>query len=112
MDPSHKPPNLFSDDSDSDEGYVPRKLDKGKRKAEGVSHADSALTGTETGDSDSMPSPPLMSIGTRPITDGVATVGSDGAESLYHSFDEENDQVCSFNYTVQLRIRSWFDRWI
>ena len=63
-------------------------------------------------DSDSTPSPPLMSIDTRPITDGVATVGSDDAESLYHSVDEENDQVCSFNYTVQLGIRSWFDRWI
>jgi hypothetical protein len=47
MDPSHKPPKLFSDDSDSDEGYVPSKLDKGKRKAEGVSRADCAVTKTE-----------------------------------------------------------------
>ena len=50
MDPSYKPPKLFSDDSDSDEGYVPSKLDKGKRKAEGVSRADCVVAAeTETG---------------------------------------------------------------
>lgn len=32
----YKPPNLFSDDN----AYVPRKLDKGKQKAEGVSRAN------------------------------------------------------------------------
>ena len=53
-------------------------------------------------DSDSTPSP-LMSIDVHPITDGVATVGSDGGESLYHSVDEENDQVCSFNFTVHIK---------
>jgi hypothetical protein len=50
MDPFHKPPgDLFKDDSDSDEGHVPSKLDKGKRKAEGVSRPDCVVTATETG---------------------------------------------------------------
>ena len=52
MHPFDKPPglsNLFNYDSDSDEGYVPSKLDKGKRKAEGVSRADRIVTETETG---------------------------------------------------------------
>jgi hypothetical protein len=58
----------------------------------------------------------MMSIDARPITDGVATVGSDGDESLYQSINEENspdDQVCSFNFTqLGYRIRSWVGRWI
>jgi hypothetical protein len=157
MDPFHKPPgDLFKDDSDPDEGYVPSMLDKGKRKAEGVSRADCVVTGTDTGglleplereevvsryrksyhvhsqvqdvsssdsgtdsmfgsDSDSTPSP-VMSIDAPPITDGVATVGSDGDESLYQSISEENppdDQVCSFNFTqLGYQIRSWVGRWI
>jgi len=52
-------------------------------------------------------SSPLISLGARPITDGVATAGSDDNESLYLSIDEENapaDEVCSF-YSTQLEYR-------
>ncbi|KAF8126708.1 hypothetical protein EV363DRAFT_559802 [Boletus edulis] len=34
MDPPHRPPNLFNDDSDSSQVYVPSNVDKGKRKSE------------------------------------------------------------------------------
>ena len=44
MNPSHKPPNFLSDDSHSDGGYVPSKLVKGKRKAEGKPRAVSSPT--------------------------------------------------------------------
>ena len=52
MNPSRKYPNLFNDDSDidSDDGYAPSRLRKGKRKAEGVSRVESStLTETDTG---------------------------------------------------------------
>ena len=65
-----------------------------------VSSSDSDTDSVFGSDSDSTPSPPLMSIEAR--FDGVATVDSDGAESLYQSVNEENspnDQVCSFNST-------------
>ncbi|KAF8545717.1 hypothetical protein OG21DRAFT_1491997 [Imleria badia] len=41
-------------------------------------------------DSDSTPSPSLMSIDPHPIMDGDIIGGSDSGESLYESFDEEN----------------------
>lgn len=50
-------------------------------------------------DSQSTPSPPLISIEARPTTDNAI---SDSDESLYQSVDEEilsNDQVCSLNST-------------
>ncbi|KAH0827345.1 hypothetical protein J3R83DRAFT_3979 [Lanmaoa asiatica] len=107
MDPSHKPPNLFGNDTDSDDGYVPSTLDKGKRKAEEPSERDESVShyrnsyhvrprrqdvfssdsDTEFGsDTASTPSPSI-NIEVRPITDGVT---SDGGESLYQSVDEEN----------------------
>ena len=50
--------------------------------------------------SDLTPPHTSKSVDARPISDGVATGGSDGDESLYQSLDEENspdDQVCSFD---------------
>ena len=69
-------------------------------QAQDVSSSDSDTDSVFESDSDSTPSPPLISIDAR--SDGVATVDSDGAESLYQSVNEENspnDQVCSFNST-------------
>lgn len=40
MDPSYKPPSLFGANAVSDDDYVPSKLDKGKRKAEGMCRAN------------------------------------------------------------------------
>lgn len=41
MDPPYRPPNIFNEDGDQ---YVPGKVDKGKRKAEGLYRANRALT--------------------------------------------------------------------
>jgi hypothetical protein len=133
MDVFHKPPNLFNDDSDSDEGYVPLLEPLEREEVVPVSRyrnfchvhpqvqdLSSSDSDTDTdfalgpgSDSDSTPSPPLISIDAR-VTDGVATVGSDGNEILYPSVDEQNspdDQVCSFNSTqLGYRIRPWIDR--
>lgn len=125
MDPSHNPPNLFSDDSDSDEGYVPlldplereevdpvfryRNFYRVHPQVQDLTSSDSDTDFVFGSNSDSTPSRPLISIDAH-ITDGVVTVGSDGDESLYHSVDEGNSpgaQVCSFNSTrLGYRIRS------
>ncbi|KAF8452915.1 hypothetical protein L210DRAFT_949498 [Boletus edulis BED1] len=107
MDPPYRPPNLFNDDSDSSEVYVPSTVDKGKRKAEEPLdrdevdpryrtsyHVHSQVQDNSSSDSDSdsdfgsdlTPSPPSISVDAR----GVIAVESDGDESLYQSADEEN----------------------
>ncbi|KAF8428935.1 hypothetical protein L210DRAFT_3623712 [Boletus edulis BED1] len=107
MDPSYRPPNLFSSNSNSSKVHVPSTVDKGKRKAEEPLDGDevdsrystsyrvySEAQDDSSSDSDTvsgfgpglMPSPPSISIGAR----GVNTADSDGDESLYQSVDEEN----------------------
>jgi len=66
-----------------------------------VSSSDTDMD-TELGSNCDLISSPLISPDARPVTNGVATVGSDDNESLYQSIDEENapgDQVCSFSLT-------------
>lgn len=46
MAPPYEPPNRFNDDNAHD---VPSKLDKGKRKAEGMSRANKAVAEIDTG---------------------------------------------------------------
>ncbi|KAF8452926.1 hypothetical protein L210DRAFT_3499752 [Boletus edulis BED1] len=93
MDPPYRPPNFFSDDSDSSEIYVPSTVDKGKRKVLEVrddSSSDSDMVLDFGTDSNLTPAPPSIFIDAPPNMDGTATVNSDGNESLYQSVDEEN----------------------
>ncbi|KAF8452913.1 hypothetical protein L210DRAFT_3617960 [Boletus edulis BED1] len=108
MDPPYRPPNLFNDDSDASEIYVPNTIDKGKRKAEEPLDRDevdfryrtsyhvlSQVQDDASSDSDTVsdfgsdltPSPPSISVDAR----GVTAVESDGDESLYQSADEANE---------------------
>ncbi|KAI9459282.1 hypothetical protein HD554DRAFT_1679592 [Boletus coccyginus] len=112
MDPFYRPPDLFTNDSDSNSVYVPSKRPRLKRVApleplereQLVSHHQSSHhihseaqdvssdidMDSELGtDSDLTPSP-MASIDARPVTDGVATVDADDDESIYQSIDEEN----------------------
>ncbi|KAF8548147.1 hypothetical protein OG21DRAFT_1607071, partial [Imleria badia] len=82
MDPSYNP---FEENTVSDDDSVHSKLNKGKQEAED-SDTDSELQS----DFEPRPIPSLTSIDARPITDGVATGGSDSDESLYQFLVEKD----------------------